>query len=198
MSEFYRYYSQLGMLTAPVDASRRRLLKGALIAAPAIVAARYSEPAEAASESRQIAFFNTHTDETLEIIYYSAGEYRKDALEKLNVVLRDHRTGDVGKIDPALFDQLVDVAHAAGADPRFEVISGFRSAASNEKLRAQGNGVARRSLHLDGKAIDVRLKGVKCARLCEVALDLERGGVGLYSKSDFVHLDTGRVRHWRG
>ena len=90
------------------------------------------------------------------------------------------------------------MAHAAGAEPRFEVISGFRSAASNEQLRAQGNGVARRSLHLDGKAIDVRLKGVKCARLCEVALELERGGVGLYSKSDFVHLDTGRVRHWRG
>jgi uncharacterized protein YcbK (DUF882 family) len=198
MSRIFKYCEQLGMLATPLDGSRRRLLKSALIAAPAIIAARYSEPVEAASGSRKIAFFNTHTDETLEITYYSAGEYRKDALDQLNVLLRDHRTGDIGRIDPALFDQLVDVARAAGADPSFDVISGFRSAASNELLRSHSDGVARRSLHLDGKAIDLRLKGVKCSRLCEVALDLSRGGVGYYGKSDFVHLDTGRVRHWRG
>lgn len=198
MGKIFKYYEQLGMLTTPVDGSRRRLLRSAVLAAPVIFAARYSEPVEAASVSRQIAFFNTHTNETLEITYYSAGEYRLDALEKLNFVLRDHRTGDVGRMDPALFDQLVDVAHATGVDPRFDVISGFRSAASNELLREHSNGVARRSLHLDGKAIDVRLKGVNCARLCEAALDLSRGGVGFYGKSDFVHLDTGRVRHWRG
>jgi len=196
--KMFSYYGRLGLLTTPVDVARRRLLKNALIAAPAILAARYSEPVEAASESRRIALVNTHTNESLEATYFKAGNYQHDVLKQLNQVLRDHRTGDVGVIDPALFDQLFDVARAAGTDPRFEVISGFRSAASNEMLRTQSNGVARRSLHLEGKAIDVRLEDVASERLCEVALELSRGGVGYYAKSDFVHLDTGRVRRWRG
>jgi uncharacterized protein YcbK (DUF882 family) len=182
----------------PLSLARRRLLRSALIAAPAIIAARYSLPAEAATGSRRIGLFNTHTSESLEAVFFTAGGYQRNVLRQLNQILRDHRTGDVGAIDPALFDQLFDVAAAAGADPEFEVISGFRSATSNEMLRAHSNGVARRSLHLDGKAIDVRLKGVRCERLSEVALDLARGGVGLYRKSDFVHLDTGRVRRWLG
>jgi uncharacterized protein YcbK (DUF882 family) len=94
---------------------------------------------------------------------------------------------------------LHQVAQAAHADPSFEVISGFRSASSNELLRAQGSGgVARNSLHLKGMAIDVRLLGCGCERLSEIGLKLACGGVGYYPKSDFVHLDTGRVRSWRG
>lgn len=182
----------------PPNLARRRLLKSALLAAPAIIAARYAGPVEAATESRRIGLLNTHTSESLEAVFFKAGEYQSNVLRQLNRILRDHRTGDVGAIDPKLFDQLFDVADAAGVDPEFEVISGFRSAASNELLRSHSNGVARRSLHLEGKAIDVRLKDVKSERLCEVALDLGRGGVGLYRKSDFVHLDTGRVRHWSG
>jgi uncharacterized protein YcbK (DUF882 family) len=182
----------------PPNLARRRLLKSALLAAPAIIAARYAGPVEAATESRRIGLLNTHTSESLEAVFFKAGEYQSNVLRQLNRILRDHRTGDVGAIDPKLFDQLFDVADAAGVDPEFEVISGFRSAASNELLRSHSNGVARRSLHLEGRAIDVRLKDVKSERLCEVALDLGRGGVGLYRKSDFVHLDTGRVRHWSG
>ena len=104
----------------------------------------------------------------------------------------------VGTIDPAVFDVLHSVAGTCHADPMFEVISGFRSAASNEMLREQGGGVARKSLHLKGMAIDVRLRGVACTHLRDVGLELARGGVGYYRKSDFVHLDTGRVRSWAG
>ena len=178
--------------------TRRRLLKSALLAAPALVAARYAGRAEAAAESRRLALFNTHTGEFLELTYIADGAYLPGALRQLNHLLRDHRTGEVGVIDPALFDVLHRAAQAAHADPSFEVISGFRSTASNERLRTQGGGVARNSLHLKGMAIDVRLKGVACDRLTEIGLELTCGGVGYYPNSDFVHLDTGRVRSWRG
>lgn len=198
MGKIFSDYGKLGSLKVPVALTRRRLLRSVVVAAPALIAARYSEPVMAAAESRTIALFNTHTGESLEVTYFAAGGYQDEALRRLNTFLRDHRTGDVGVMDPALFDYLTDVAQAAGADPSFEVISGYRSPASNEMLRAQGSGVARNSLHLQGKAIDVRLKGVGSDRLSEVALDLARGGVGYYARSDFVHLDIGRVRSWRG
>jgi uncharacterized protein YcbK (DUF882 family) len=178
--------------------TRRRLLRNVLIAAPTLFLARYTGRVEAAAESRQLALFNTHTGEALEIRYFAEGAYVTESLRQLNHVLRDHRTGEVGVIDPALYDVLHEVAAAAHADPSFEVISGFRSAASNEMLRSQGGGVARKSLHLQGMAIDIRLRGVACGRLCDIGLDLARGGVGYYPRSDFVHLDTGRVRSWRG
>lgn len=198
MSGILQRRARLEFSGREVDLTRRRLLKNALMATPAIVAARYSGPVEAAAESRQLALFNTHTGESLEVSYVAAGEYVGHALQQLNHFLRDHRTGESGVMDPGLFDYLNDVAQAARADPRFEVISGFRSAASNEMLRAQGGGVARSSLHLKGQAIDVRLQGVGGERLNEIALRVARGGVGYYAKSDFVHLDTGRVRRWRG
>jgi uncharacterized protein YcbK (DUF882 family) len=183
----------------PADLARRRLLKAALLAASGVIAARYAGRVEAATESRGLALFNTHTGESLEIDYFADGAYVPAALSQLNHVLRDHRTNEQGVIDPALFDVLHQVAQAAHADPSFEVISGFRSASSNELLRAQGSGgVARNSLHLKGMAIDVRLLGCGCERLSEIGLKLACGGVGYYPKSDFVHLDTGRVRSWRG
>ena len=187
------------LLVPPVDLTRRRLLKGALLAASGLIAARYAGRAEAATQPRRLALLNTHTAESLELDYFAGGGYLPAALSQLNHVLRDHRTNEEGSIDPALFDVLHEVAQAACADASFEVISGFRSASSNEVLRAQGGGgVARNSLHLKGMAIDVRLRGVGCSRLKDVALQLARGGVGYYAKSDFVHLDIGRVRSWRG
>ena len=178
--------------------TRRQLLKSALIAAPTLIASRYAAPVEAAAETRSLALINTHTGESLELAYYADGGYLSEALRQLNHVLRDHRTGEEGAIDPALFDLLHQVARTARAEPSFEVISGFRSASSNEMLRTQSGGVARNSLHIKGMAIDVRLTGVDCRRLTDVALELARGGVGYYPKSDFVHIDTGRVRSWRG
>jgi uncharacterized protein YcbK (DUF882 family) len=186
------------MPTAPRYLTRRHLLKGALSAAPALYLARYAGHVEAAADTRRLSLLNTHTGETLEIAYFAEGAYVTQALQQLNRLLRDHRTGEVGAIDPALFDVLHQAAHSCRAEPRFEVISGFRSASSNEALRTQGGGVARQSLHLTGMAIDVRLNGIECNRLRDVGLKLARGGVGFYPKSDFVHLDTGRVRSWHG
>lgn len=198
MERILQWRAQFEFRGREIDLTRRRLLKSALIAVPTIIAARYSEPVDGAAESRHVALFHTHTGESLELTYFAAGEYLPDALRRLNSFLRDHRTGETGLMDPALFDCLHEVARATGVDPRFEVISGFRSAASNEMLRAQEGGVARNSMHLKGKAIDVRLKGIGSDRLSEAARELARGGVGYYGKSDFVHLDTGRVRSWRG
>lgn len=194
-----RIFNQYGKLQLSWRGlSRRRMLESALVAAPALLTVPGARPPHAAAESREVALFNTHTGESLEVTFFAAGDYQDAALRRLDALLRDHRTGDVGVMDPALFDYLAAVARAARAEPRFEVISGYRSAKSNEMLRARGGGVARNSLHLRGKAIDVRLKGVATDRLYRTALDLALGGAGYYAKSDFVHLDTGRVRSWRG
>jgi len=145
---------------------------------------------------RGLAFANLHTGETLDLVYRERDAYLPDALASLDRLLRDHRTGEVHPIDPALFDLLFDVRAAVGRRGVFEVISGYRSPASNAALRSRSHGVARRSLHLVGRAIDVRLRGVATSELRRVALAMGRGGVGFYPGPDFVHLDTGRVRFW--
>lgn len=126
------------------------------------------------------------------------GAFIPDALGKLNAILGDHRSHERRSMDPQLFVLLADLAQSAGVEPRYEIISGYRSAASNEKLRANGGGQAKNSQHIQGKAIDVRLKGVPTATLRDLARALKRGGVGYYRKSDFVHVDTARVRYWEG
>jgi len=151
-----------------------------------------------AREPRWLELFNTHTAETVQVAFRDTAGYVAAALTKLNHLLRDHRSGDVHPIDPALFDLLGDLARLAGREARYEVISGYRSPATNARLKAQGRGVATRSLHMEGRAIDVRLKGFPTARLRDLALELRRGGVGFYPRSDFLHVDTGRVRFWEG
>jgi uncharacterized protein YcbK (DUF882 family) len=164
----------------------------------ALVLAGSVAAVEPSSAARSITFTSTHTGESVSASYYANGEYDADALEQLNRVLRDHRTNEIGVMDPRLFDYLHEVAGRAGVQPHFDVISGFRSAASNEMLRRRSPGVAEKSQHLLGKAIDVRLRGVTVSRARDIALSLKRGGVGYYPRSDFVHLDTGRVRSWTG
>lgn len=134
---------------------------------------------------------NTHTSEVVRVT--------PDTLARFDHVLRDHRTGEQFTMDRALYELLLDLAAAAGLEPHYEIISGYRSPATNAKLASRaGSGVSARSLHMQGRAIDVRLKGYPTARLRDLALALKRGGVGYYPSSDFVHLDTGRVRSWEG
>lgn len=147
---------------------------------------------------RRIALLNLHTDERLDIEYSRDGAYLPHALSSIDVLLRDFRTGERHAIDPSLMDYLVEVAHRVGVDPAFSVISGYRSPLTNAHLRARSTEVAQHSLHMEGRAIDVRMAGVDCASLAVHALGLERGGVGYYRASDFVHLDTGAFRTWRG
>lgn len=148
--------------------------------------------------SRWLELFNTHTSEAISLAYRDARGLVAPALGKLHWILRDHRANEAAPMDPALFDQLADLAEAASVEPRYEIISGYRSSRTNAMLAGAGRGVARRSLHMEGRAIDVRLKGISCADLRDLALSAGRGGVGYYRSSNFVHLDTGRVRSWAG
>lgn len=146
---------------------------------------------------RGLAMSHLHTGERIEIVYAHGEAYVPGALDRLNRFLRDHYSGRVGRIDPGVHELLYAVRAALGTDRPFEVISGYRAAATNAQLKAtRGGGVAKHSLHMEGRAIDVRLSGVPLAELRDAALALQRGGVGYYARSDFVHLDTGRVRRW--
>ncbi len=149
-----------------------------------------------ASNDRSLSFQHTHTDQRLTVTYYRDGAYVPQALEELNRFLFDFRTGDVVEMDPALFDILHSLQKATGSTGTFEVISAYRSPETNEMLRRRSSGVAKRSQHLLGKAIDVRLTDVDTHILRDVALSMESGGVGYYPRSNFIHVDTGRVRRW--
>ncbi len=159
--------------------------------------------AQAASEAelpeRQIELFNTHTNETAKVVFRRGEQYQDDALAALRNVLRDHRNGEAHDMDPALYDQLHDLAIAAGCAPHYEIISGYRSPESNDKMSAKpGSGVAKKSLHMQGRAMDVRLKNCSCDMLRDLAIAAAKGGVGYYQRSNFVHIDTGAFRTWVG
>ncbi len=148
---------------------------------------------------RTLAFNHTHTRERIDLIYAVNDQYVPDAMRSLNRFLRDHYSGTVGQMDPQLFDVLHQVQLLLGSKSLrpFEVISGYRCPETNTHLRnSRGGGVAKRSLHMEGKAIDVRLPGVPLAELRDAALSLAAGGVGYYPAEQFVHIDTGRVRSW--
>jgi uncharacterized protein YcbK (DUF882 family) len=173
--------------------SRRRWLAGMAVA-PLVLTSRTA----AARAERTLSFLHTHTGERLRVTYFAAGGYLADSLARLDQLLRDFRTGDVTAMDPALFDQLHRLAQASGGGT-FEIISGYRSPATNTLLRRTGGGgVARNSLHLQGRAVDVRLSGRDTAQLQRAAVAMGSGGVGYYPRADFVHLDTGRPRTWGG
>lgn len=149
-------------------------------------------------QPRDIAFENLHTGEKLNVTYWEAGFYKNEALKQVNHILRDHRTDEQMPIDRHLLDLLNLLHTELGSKSPFQIISGYRSDQTNSMLRKTSDGVAKKSLHMLGKAIDVRLADVELSRLRQAALTLNAGGVGYYPKSNFVHLDTGRPRHWQG
>ena len=173
----------------------RRTFVATLAAAVPIVAATRRMLAQSAG-TRSLSFTHTHTGERLAVEYFAAGIYLRDAQAAINHFLRDFRTGDVHAIDPDLLDLLHRLARRTGTAQPFQVISGYRSPETNEMLRLGSQGVAAGSLHMKGQAIDIRLADVPLPRLRDAALDARRGGVGYYPASDFVHVDTGRVRRW--
>jgi uncharacterized protein YcbK (DUF882 family) len=174
---------------------RRGFLRGLAGLSAVAVAAPARLLADTRGE-RILSFAHTHTSERLTVPYFADGAYLSEGLARLNRLLRDHRSGEEHPIDPALFDILNDLRLATGTREPFQVISGYRSPRTNAKMRSAGRGVAKRSLHMDGRAIDVRLADVKSSVLRDAALGLKRGGVGYYRASDFVHVDTGRFRTW--
>ena len=180
-------------LSAPC-ASRRQFLRRAGAVAVTLLPATSLWARSGAA--RSLSFVHTHTGEQLSSVYFQNGEYVPGELSRINRVLRDFRTGDVHPIDPGVLDILAEVRALADRDEPFEVICGYRSPQTNAMLRSRSHGVAEHSMHLEGRAIDVRLPGVSTAHLRDLALGMSRGGVGYYASSDFVHLDNGRVRRW--
>lgn len=149
-----------------------------------------------ASRARQLSFYHTHTAKNIQLTYHDGHHYIPSALEQLNQFLSDFRTGEIHPIDKNLLDALFVLQQKSGSKHHFEVISAYRSAKTNTQLRNKSSGVAKRSLHMQGKAIDIRLKGVNTQQLCSLAKSMKIGGVGYYKRSDFIHIDTGRVRYW--
>lgn len=176
--------------------NRRYFIGLALSAAamPAPITALASKQDDA---PRILSLHHLHTNEKIRIAYRIGDRYQRDALRKLNLFLRDFRTGDVAVIDPKLFDMLYDIERRLGfAGGSFEILSAYRSPKTNDMLRKASRGVARNSLHMSGKALDIRFSDASTRRIRDCALSLSRGGVGFYSRSDFVHIDTGAVRRW--
>ena len=175
--------------------SRRRFLRAAGLAGASLALAPVRSLALA--ETRSLSLSNLHTGESLvDAPYFDGVAYEPEALAALDRLLRDHRSDETHPIDPALYDLVHEVRTRVGHPGAVHVISGYRSPKTNEWLRQQGRGTARRSMHMSGQAIDLRMPGTDTASLRDAALALGRGGVGYYTKSDFVHLDVGRVRRW--
>jgi uncharacterized protein YcbK (DUF882 family) len=149
-------------------------------------------------EPRRAILKNLHTGDAFNDVYFANGSYIPDALAEANRVMRDWRTGDQHFIDPGLFDALHAISGKLEARKPFQIISGYRSPRTNAMLHSRSKGVAQNSQHTLGKAIDVRMEGVELAHLRDAALAVGAGGVGFYPVSNFVHVDTGRVRQWRG
>jgi len=162
----------------------------ATLAAPSLWASVHRAP------ERTLSFRNLHTGEKLHTTFWAEGDYIREELKAVNRVLRDHRSGDVYTMDPKLLDLLYLLQQSVAVKGAFHIISGYRSPATNKKLSEKSNGVAKKSLHMQGKAIDIRLPGCELKPLRDAALALQAGGVGYYPKSDFIHVDTGRVRRW--
>ena len=150
------------------------------------------------AQMRSVALDNLHTGESMQAVYWDQGAYIPDVLDAVNLHLRDYRTGDVHVIEPRLLDLLDSLAKLTEAKAPFQVISGYRSPATNAMLRERSDEVAKKSFHMSGMAIDIRLPQVELAHLHAAALSLGRGGVGYYPESNFVHVDVGPVRSWHG
>lgn len=151
-----------------------------------------------AVEPRWLHLHNVHTGEKLEAVYWENGAYVPDAVTALDKVLRDYRNDEVHPIDRSLYDLLDQIARKTESKSPFQVISGYRSPATNRLLSKRSGEVAKKSLHMDGKAMDIFLEDVELKHVRAAALDLGVGGVGFYPTSNFVHVDVGPVRKWTG
>jgi uncharacterized protein YcbK (DUF882 family) len=182
-----------------MSSTRRGFLaKGVLTALSAGLAADALAWPRSRAGSRRLAFFNTHTKESLDTVYWADGRYVEDGLKAINHILRDHRSGDEAAMDLRLLDLLFDLRAGLDTKEPFHIISGYRSPTSNEYLRNRSadSGVAKSSQHLQARAADIRVPGRPLRVVREAAVALRRGGVGFYPASDFVHVDVARVRFW--
>lgn len=178
--------------------NRRRFLKLGVAAGVTglLPATAWARPNRIVEPARELGFYNTHTGEKLKVVYSTEGAYIPEALGEINHVLRDHYSGDVGEMDARVLDLLYELRLKLDTREPFHIISAYRSPETNAGLAKRSGGVAKHSLHLHGMAIDIRVPGRDLAQVRKAAVALQGGGVGYYRGSNFVHLDTGRVRYW--
>lgn len=183
-------------MTEYLVCNRRRFLQLGLTALACSVATPAMAIMPRMKGERRLSFHNLHTDERLNVTYWKDGDYNRASLEKIYNILRDHRTGDVYPIRTSLLDLVHDLQVKLRNHDTVEIISGYRSPKTNANLCKASDGVAHKSLHMQGKAMDLRLNGSSLRQVQTAALFMQRGGVGYYPDSGFVHVDVGRVRRW--
>ena len=176
--------------------TRRQFLRHSALLSAGLCLPGVARAAFMATPERSLRLYNTHTGESLKTVFWAEGLFIPEALADINKILRDHRTNDVAAMDPQLLTLLNQITDIVSPGDTLHVISGYRSPQSNQALADQSDGVAKHSMHMEGKAIDIRIPGRDLTQLRDSALSLQSGGVGFYPKSQFVHVDTGRVRHW--
>ncbi|WP_428353248.1 DUF882 domain-containing protein [Methyloprofundus sp.] len=176
--------------------NRRNFLRYTLGATAAVAMPASYAGIKPSAVVRDLKLHNLHTEEKIALSYFEQGQYLTDALRDISYLLRDHRTGEVLAMDPGLIDLLYDLKGVLGTEQPLQVISGYRSPKTNAALHKNSSGVATKSLHMQGKAIDICIEGVDTKDIQAAAINLGRGGVGYYPRSNFVHIDTGRVRTW--
>lgn len=176
--------------------SRRGFLGLGLGTAVASLVTSPLEAAVRAMPERALALYNTHTGEWLKTVYWADGKYLPKSLSQVSKLLRDHRSGEIHPIDPRLLDLMAGVHRRFGTKGAIHIISGYRSPATNAMLASATDGVAHNSLHMTGKAVDIRIPGASVRTIGKAARAMKAGGVGMYPASGFVHIDTGRVRVW--
>ncbi len=184
------------MRRQPDDAGTRRYFLGLALGAFATTISGPALAARRALPKRTLALNSLHTGESANLVYWADGKYLRDPMKRLAWILRDHRTNEIHPIDPRLFDLLSGLRGRLDASQPFQVVSGYRSPATNALLAKMTDGVAEHSLHMQGWAIDIRVPSRKLSSVREAAMSLKSGGVGYYPRSNFVHVDVGRIRHW--
>jgi uncharacterized protein YcbK (DUF882 family) len=146
---------------------------------------------------KSISFYNVHTGESLDTVYWYKGKYLSGALGEINYILRDFRAEEIKSIDTGLLDLLCAIRMKLHPRDPFHIFSGYRSPTTNALLRRRRKGVSKNSLHIHGKAADIHLPKIRLSSLRRVAMSMRAGGVGYYPRNGFVHVDVGPVRYWR-
>jgi len=177
--------------------NRRFFLKASFVAFSSLFAIPAFSDARRTLPEGKLTLLNIHTNDKLTVKYRNAsGQYDPDALKELNWILRCHYTGQALNMDPDVIEFVNLVDKRFGGRNEIHIISGYRSPEYNKRLINEGRHVVKNSLHLAGKAIDIRISGVDLCKLRDEALNMNMGGVGYYKDSNFVHLDSGRFRTW--
>ncbi len=184
-------------LGAALTAGAAASVSGQSLAGSELLSRAIVTPAKPIGPDRRLRLVNAHTWEKLDVTYWTDGVYLDSAVEQINTLMRDHRANESRQMDLDLLDYLHSLYQLIDTDDRIHILSGYRTAATNAALRARSSGVAKYSLHMEGRAVDINIPTVRTNTLREAAISLQSGGVGYYRKSGFVHIDTGEVRYWQ-